>query len=75
MTTDERIAALVERHESLTHAVELLAQIHKDNEKQSKLLTKDVRAFVRAARNWMFDLDSRLRDLEAGGDEDEEGGR
>src|SRR6266542_3707875 len=32
MTIDERLAKLAERHESLTHAVELLTRMHGDTE-------------------------------------------
>ena len=32
MTIDDRIQALTERTEALTHSVELLSQMHQDNE-------------------------------------------
>jgi hypothetical protein len=58
---------LDERLEALTHSVELLAALHKDNEKQIKRLGK----YIRSVSQLVLDHETRLRSLE-GDDEPEE---
>jgi len=58
---------LDERLEALTHSVELLAETHKDTEKQVKRLGK----YIRSVSQLVLDHETRLRSLE-GNDEAEE---
>jgi hypothetical protein len=55
-----------ERLEALTRSVELLAPLHKDNEKQMRRLGK----YIRSVSQLVLDHEARLRSLE--GDESEE---
>ena len=57
---------LDERLEALTHSVELLAAIHKDNEREMKRLGK----YVRSVTQIVLDHEIRIRSLE--GDEGED---
>jgi hypothetical protein len=61
MTIDERLEKLVERHEALSHSVELLAGMHRQTERELKKLS-------RLARLILIDHEERRRTLE--GDED-----
>lgn len=84
MTIDERLEKLVERHEALSHTVELIALEHQKTEKELDRLSREIRAFSRDARSFMrftkmvlFDHANRLDDLEGTGNghtqEDEDG--
>ena len=42
MTIDERLESLTARHEALTQTVELIAAMHRDNEKRFDLLSRDL---------------------------------
>lgn len=61
MNIDERIEALTERTEALTHSVELLSQMHQDNEKTYATLFNQL---ARIAESH----EARIRDLEDHGD-------
>jgi hypothetical protein len=61
MNIDERIEALVQ-------SVELLAQIHKDNEKRMKRTDK----YMRAMMQMVLDHEARIRFAEGTDDDDEE---
>jgi hypothetical protein len=56
-----------ERLEALTHSVELLAGLHRDNEKQMKRLGK----YIRSVSQLVLDHETRIRALE-GNDENED---
>jgi hypothetical protein len=61
MNIDERIEALTERTEALTHNVGLLSQMHQDNEKTYARLFNQL-ARIPAAH------EVRISDLEDGGE-------
>ena len=62
MTIDERLERLTERHESLTHAVELLAYSHRDNE----ALLARVIGLVENVTRLVHSHERRISDLEGG---------
>ena len=57
-----------ERLEALTHSVELLAEMHKDTEKEMKRLGK----YIRAVSQLVLDHEARLRRIEDDGSEEAE---
>jgi hypothetical protein len=58
-----------QRLEALTHSMELLASLHKDNEKQMKRLGK----YIRSVSQMVLDHETRLRAVEGDdGEADEE---
>ncbi len=60
MTIDERLEALVGRHEALAQSVELIAAMQQKTEKQIRSLARLVRVIV-------LDHEARLTDLEGDG--------
>ena len=68
-----------ERLEALTHSVELLAEMHKDNEKRmgarmdatDKQITR-LGKYVRAVAQLVLDHEARLRRVEDNGNEEAE---
>lgn len=76
MTIDERLEKLAERHESLTQAVELMAGMQRENEKQIEKLAGTVGQLVEMARQDGENIralarisemhERRLTDLEGG---------
>jgi hypothetical protein len=58
-----------QRLEALTHSMELLASLHKDNEKQMNRLGK----YIRSVSQMVLDHETRLRAVEGDdGEADEE---
>jgi predicted transcriptional regulator len=69
MNIDERLEKLAERHEALTQTVELIAALHRDNEKRyDEIARKTDKRFEQVARNFEIVLDSikRLENIAAG---------
>jgi hypothetical protein len=57
-----------QRLEALAHSIELLAPLHKDNEKQMKQLGK----YIRSVSQMVLDHETRLRAVEGNDDEADE---
>lgn len=52
MTTDERLEKLVERHESLSHAVELVAAMQKQTENEIQNTQRQMRNLSRIVHHY-----------------------
>ena len=68
-TIDERLDRLTERHEALTQTVELIAAMHRDNEKQFAEIGKrfaEVGESIRALERIAEIHEHRLSHLEGG---------
>lgn len=72
MTIDERLEALVARHEALAQSVELIAAMQKTTEAEQKKTTLEIRKLARLVRVIVVDHEARLLNLE--GDEPESAG-
>ena len=64
MTIDERIEALTAKQEALTQSVELLAQMHQDNEREYKEMFARIVEVQETLVRVVGNHDSRLRRLE-----------
>jgi hypothetical protein len=60
VTIDERLEKLTERHEALSQTVEIIAALHKDNEKRMA----DVLEFITRLGHIAESHDQRLDNLE-----------
>jgi hypothetical protein len=71
MTIDERLEALVGRHEALAQSVELIAGMQLKVEKEQLKTGRQLRSLGRLVRAIVLDHEARLTTLEAG-EEDED---
>jgi len=71
-TTDERLDALLARHEALAQTVELIAGMQVKVEKEQLRTGRQLRSLGRLVRLIVLDHESRLLALEGGEDEEDD---